>query len=46
MNKFDFFRGDIMDKGLKRTKASKILDEEFIKHSIVKWLSAKGWGHF
>lgn len=27
-------------------KVEKKITEEFVKHSIVKWLSANGWGHF
>jgi len=24
----------------------KIISEEFVKHSTIKWLSSNGWGHF
>lgn len=27
-------------------KNQKKLTEDFVKHSIIKWLSANGWGHF
>ncbi len=25
---------------------NKKISEDFVKHSIIKWLSANGWGHF
>src|SRR3990172_2213025 len=27
-------------------KNGKIISEDFVKNSIIKWLSANGWGHF
>lgn len=28
------------------TNKAKSISEEFVKHSIIKWLSANGWGYF
>lgn len=27
-------------------KTPKLISEDFVKHSIIKWLSANGWGYF
>lgn len=35
----------IVEKEMKKSERNP-LDEEFVKHSIVKYLSGKGWGHF
>lgn len=31
---------------IKPANNGKIISEDFVKHSIIKWLSANGWGHF
>jgi len=29
-----------------KSKIDKILSEDFVKNSVIKWLSANGWGYF
>jgi len=29
-----------------KSKINKILSEDFVKNSVIKWLSANGWGYF
>lgn len=29
-----------------KSKTDKILSEDFVKNSVIKWLSANGWGYF
>lgn len=35
-----------VEKEAGKTTKKAPLGEEFVKHSIIKWLSATGWGHF
>lgn len=35
-----------LKKTLIKKKIPKIMSEDFVKNSIIKWLSSNGWGHF
>lgn len=38
-----YFRNDFF---IMKTKKEKKLSEEFVKNSVIKYLSSNGWGHF
>ncbi|WKZ24581.1 MAG: winged helix-turn-helix domain-containing protein [Patescibacteria group bacterium] len=36
----------VIKAGLISANKDKVMSEDFVKNSIIKWLSANGWGHF